>query len=100
MVEKYASLRVDCFLIINIIDYEFYSPEFIMLYKELALKISLWSVVMTALVFLSPTKLSLALSLILFNVGFEASLLFLKIKNKPKSEVIKDEELYDIYGGD
>jgi hypothetical protein len=71
-----------------------------MLYKELALKISLWSVVMTALVFLSPTKLSLALSLILFNVGFEASLLFLKIKNKPKSEVIKDEELYDIYGGD
>ena len=69
-------------------------------YKKLTLKISLWSLIMIALVFLSPTKPSLALSLVLFNLGFELSLLYLKNKNRPASKVIEDEELYDIYGGD
>ena len=69
-------------------------------YKKLALKISLWSLVIVALVFLSPTKLSLALSLVLFNLGFESSLLYLKNKNRSANKVIEDEDLYDIYGGD
>ena len=71
-----------------------------MSYKKIALKISLWSLVIIALVFLSPTKLSLALSLIIFNIGFESSILILKNKRRLDSKVLEDEELYDIYGGD
>tara|TARA_B100000131_G_scaffold321231_1_gene371365 strand:+ start:6046 stop:6261 length:216 start_codon:yes stop_codon:yes gene_type:complete len=71
-----------------------------MSYKKLALKVLLSSFVITSLVFLLTTKISLAISLVVFNIAFESGHLYLKNKNKLYNKVIEDEELYDIYGGD
>ena len=71
-----------------------------MSYRKLVLKSLAWSSIAILLILLSPTKLLLAVSLVLFNICFEFSLLHINRKSDAKEKAVRDEELYDIYGGD